>query len=57
MLKVLDLTQNRYYFITDENLNDLLVTNRLGYLPWTYSNMEFVSFFRVPSVGLAVAGR
>lgn len=33
MLKVLDLTQNQYVYITDENLVDILIKNRNGYLP------------------------
>ena len=57
MFNVLHVAQNRYVYINDTNLDDLLTVNRNGYAPWAYSNMQFVSFFRAPVAGVVVAGR
>jgi hypothetical protein len=57
LFNVLHVAQDRYVYITDTNLDDLLTVNRNGYMPWTYSNTQFVSFFHVPNAGVTVAGR
>lgn len=54
---ILDVGQDRFVYITNTNLDDLLTVNRAGYAPWAYANMVFVSFFEAPNAGVVVAGR
>ncbi len=47
---------NRYVYIKNESLVDLLDNNNPShYAPWAYSNMTFVSYFRIPDAGIEVA--
>lgn len=55
---ILHVAQNRFVYIKNDNLDDLLIVNRAGYNPWPYSNMTFVSFFEATAPnGVVVAGR
>ena len=54
---LLDMANQRYIYIRDENLNDLLVASPANFFPWVYSNMAFVAYFRVPTGGSTVRGR
>ena len=52
---LLDMPNQRYVYVNDGNLNDLLVTNPNNYM-WMYNNMTFQAFFSVPNGGIVVGG-
>ena len=54
-LNVFNVREDRFVYIDDTNLAELLV-NGGNFAPWFYSQMHFVSFFRVPASGVAAAG-
>lgn len=55
---ILNVAEERFVYINNDNLDDLLIVNRAGYAPWAYANMAFVSFFEAPAPGgVVVAGR
>ena len=54
---VLDMPDNKFIYIHDEHLNDLLVARRADFFPWAYANMNFVRYFRVANAGATVRGQ
>ena len=48
-LNALDTNHNRFLYITDNNLNDLIVGRPATFVPWAYAGMRFAAFFRVPN--------
>jgi len=54
-LNVLHLPSDRYIYVNNSNLNNILVTNQNDYM-WPYNGFTFQSFFAVTNNGFAVAG-
>ena len=54
-LNVMHFPSDRYVYVNDSNLNDILVANRGNYV-WAYNLMTFQGFYTVTNGGFAVAG-
>lgn len=54
-LNVLHMPSDRYVYVNDGNLYDILVANRGSYM-WMYNQMTFQGFFAVVNNGFPVAG-